>query len=79
MATYCNQFEAHFNQDPLAQLAAEYRSAVLNIRNMQYDTIRDDHEAQLLGHPIVAEMMRMHLGYTYSDVIAVRRAMSQIQ
>lgn len=78
LATYCHQYEAHFSEDPLASLAAEYRSGVLNIRNMQYDTVRDNHEAQLLGHPIVAEMMRNHLGYTYSDVIAVREAMGQI-
>ena len=78
LATYCHQYEAHFSEDPLAHLTAEYRSGVLNIRNMQYDTVRDNHEAQLLGHPIVAEMMRNHLGYTYPDVIAVRKAMGQI-
>lgn len=78
LATYCHQLEARFSSDPLAKLAAEYRSAVLNIRNMQYDTIRDDHESQLLNHPLVTEMMLRHLGYNYSDVIAVRGAMLQI-
>lgn len=78
LATYCHQFEAHLSQDPLARIAAEYRSAVLNIRNMQYDTIRDDHESQLLDHPTVAVMMSDHLGYTYVDVVGVRDAMNQI-
>ncbi|WP_426243084.1 hypothetical protein [Nocardioides sp. LHG3406-4] len=78
LATYGHQLEARLSQDPLARIAAEYRSAVLNIRNMQYDTVRDDHETQLLDHPTVTEMMRTHLGYTYADVLGVRDAMHQI-
>ena len=78
LATYCHQFEAHLSRDPLARIAAEYRSAILNIRNMQYDTIRDDHESQLLDHPTVAAMMSDHLGYTYVDVVGVRDAMNRI-
>jgi len=78
LVTYYGQFEAKLSQDPLAHLAADYRSAVMGIRNMQYDVVRDDHEAQLFEHPVVAKLMATHLGYSYRDVVRVRDAMSRI-
>lgn len=78
LATYRHMLEAQMNQDPLAQIAAEYQSAVLQIRNLQYDTIRDRHEAELFNHPVVADLMSTHLGYGYDDVLAVRNAMTRL-
>lgn len=78
LATYRCMFEARLNQDPLAQIAAEYQSAVLQIRNLQYDSIRDRHESELFNHPVVVDLMSTHLGYGYDDVIAVRNGMTKL-
>ncbi|MBW4717406.1 hypothetical protein [Saccharothrix obliqua] len=78
LSIYRQQFEAHISDDPLAPLAAEYQGAVLHIRNLQYDTIREAHERQLFDNAIVAPLMAEHLGYTYPDVIAVRNSMGQL-
>lgn len=78
LATYRQLFEGKFSPDPLASLAAEYQAAVLNIRNLQYPTIRDHHEQELFGHPTVERLMTKYLGYTYADLVAVRDAVTQI-
>lgn len=78
LATYRHMLEARMNQDPLAQIAAEYQSAVLQIRNLQYDTIRDRHESELFNHPVVVDLMSAHLGYGYDDVIAIRDGMTKL-
>ncbi|PRY35121.1 hypothetical protein CLV43_11439 [Umezawaea tangerina] len=78
LSIYRQQFEARISDDPLAPLAAEYQGAVLHIRNLQHDTIREAHESQLFDNAIVAPLMAEHLGYTYPDVIAVRNSMRQL-
>lgn len=78
LATYRHQFEARLSDDPFAPLAAQYRSAVLNIRNLQYDAIRETQESQLFDNAIVAPLMAEHLGYTYPDVIRVRDSMRKL-
>jgi hypothetical protein len=78
LATYFHQFKGRLSDDPLAPLAAQYQSAVLYIRNLQYDTVRDAHERQLFDNPAVAGLMTEHLGYTYPDVIAVRDSMHKL-
>lgn len=78
LATYRQQFEARISDDPLAPLAAEYQGAVLHIRNLQYDTIRETHESQLFDNAIVAPLMAEHLGYAYPDVVTVRESMRQL-
>lgn len=70
--------EAALNGDSLAMLAAEYQGAVMGIRNMQYTSIRDAHEARLFDNERAASLMQKHLGYTYPDVVAVRTAISEV-
>jgi hypothetical protein len=70
--------EARLSDDPLALLAAQYQGAVMGIRNMQYATIRDAHEARLFDNERAATLMQKYLGYTYTDVIAVRSAIGEI-
>lgn len=75
LAIYRQQYEAYLSDHPLARLGAEYQGAVLNIRNLQYDHIRDDHEQRLFRHPVVDQLMQERLRYSYDDVIAVRNAL----
>lgn len=42
LATYRQQYEAYLSEHVLARLASEYQAAVLNIRNPQYNHIRDE-------------------------------------
>jgi hypothetical protein len=70
--------EAHLSDDSLAVLAAEYQGAVMGIRNMQYASIRDAHEARLFDNERAATLMRKHLGYTYPDVVKVRSAITAV-
>ncbi|WP_155948612.1 hypothetical protein [Mycobacterium sp. URHB0044] len=78
IALYRLQFESRLRDDPLAALAAEYQGAVLNIRNLQYDQIRLDHERRLFANATVEELMQRHLRYSYADVLAVRSAMTEL-
>lgn len=78
LAIYRQQLEARISDDPLAPLAAEYQGAVLHIRNLQYDTIRDAHESQLFDNAIVTPLMAEHLGYTYPDVVTVRDSIHKL-
>jgi hypothetical protein len=70
--------EAALNGDPLAMLAAEYQGTVMGIRNLQYSSVRDAHEAQLFDNERAASLMQKHLGYNYPQVVAVRRAIGQV-
>jgi hypothetical protein len=70
--------EARLSGDPLAMLAAQYQGAVMGIRNMQYASIRDAHEARLFDNERAAGLMRKHLGYTYPDVVAVRSSITAV-
>lgn len=70
--------EAGLSGDSLAMLAAEYQGAVMGIRNLQYSSIRDAHEAQLFDNERAAGLMQRHLGYTYPQVVAVRRAIGEV-
>lgn len=70
--------EARLSNDPLALLAAQYQGAVMGIRNMQYTSIRDAHEAQLFDNERMVSLMQKHLGYTYPDAVAVRSAIKAV-
>lgn len=70
--------EAAMNGGSLAVLAAEYQGAVMGIRNLQYSSIRDAHEALLFDNERAASLMQKHLGYTYPQVVAVRRAIAEV-
>jgi hypothetical protein len=70
--------EARLSDNSLARLAAQYQGAVMGIRNMQYVSIRDAHEAQLFDNERAAGLMLKHLGYTYPDVVAVRSALTAV-
>lgn len=70
--------EAGLSGDSLAMLAAEYQGAVMGIRNLQYSSIRDAHEAQLFDNERAAGLMQKHLGYTYPQVVAVHRAIGEV-
>jgi hypothetical protein len=78
LGLYRHKFEAELTDRPLSDLAADYQAAVLSIRNLQYDHIRDRHEARLFQNPLVEELMRRHLGYSYADALCVRGALRQI-
>lgn len=70
--------ESRLSDNSLARLAAEYQGALLGIRNMQYVSIRDAHEARLFDNERASGLMLKHLGYTYSDVVAVRSALTAV-
>jgi hypothetical protein len=78
LATYRQQYEARLNSHPLARLSAEYQGAVLSIRNLQYDHIRDEHEQRLFRHPVVENLMKQYLGYGYDDVLRTRDALKAL-
>lgn len=78
LATYRQRYEAYLSEHVLARLASEYQGAVLNIRNLQYDHIRDEQERGLFQHLVVEELMKKHLGYGYDDVVNIREALKSI-
>ncbi|WP_137241782.1 hypothetical protein [Plantibacter flavus] len=78
VASYRQLAEGQLSQDPLGRLASEYQGAVLNIRNLQYDHIRDEHDRRLFETAAASELMEAHLGYGYRDVLAVRSALNDI-
>lgn len=78
VASYRQLAEGQLSQDPLGRLASEYQGAVLNIRNLQYDHIRDEHDRRLFETVAASELMEAHLGYGYRDVLAVRSALNDI-
>jgi hypothetical protein len=78
LGSYRHLFEGRLSSHVLAPLAAEYRSAVLSIRNLQYDSVRDEIERGLFTSPAVAPLMQELLGYSYDEMVAVREAMKSI-
>jgi hypothetical protein len=78
MASYRLLAEGRLRSEPIARLASEYQGAVLNIRNLQYDHIRDDHDRALFATPIVRELMSSRLGYSYDDMLSIRTALTDI-
>lgn len=78
IASYRQLAEGQLSDEPLGRLASEYQGAVLNIRNLQYDHIRDEHDRRLFETVAASELMETHLGYGYRDVLAVRSAMNDI-
>ena len=78
IASYRQLTEGQLRGEPLSRLASEYQGAVLNVRNLQYDHIRDEHDRRLFETAATSELMQEHLGYSYCDVMAVRSAMNEI-
>lgn len=78
IASYRQMTEGQLHREPLGRLASEYQGAVLNIRNLQYDHIRDGHDSRLFETAVSNELMRTRLGYGYPDLVAVRSAMHEI-
>jgi hypothetical protein len=78
IASYRQLAEGQLSNEPLGRLASEYQGAVLNIRNLQYDHIRDEHDRRLFETAAASELMQKNLGYNYHDVSTVRSAMNEI-
>jgi hypothetical protein len=78
LALYRTLVQGHLSSDPMAQLAAQYQGAVINIRNLQYKHIRRAHEARLFDNPVVQSLMERYLGYSYPDLLSVRSAMTEL-
>ncbi|MEW9871615.1 hypothetical protein [Arthrobacter sp. HS15c] len=78
IASYRQLVEGGLHLDPLGRLASEYQGAVLNIRNLQYDHIRDRHDRTLFETTVSNSLMQTHLGYGYRELVAVRSAMNDI-
>lgn len=57
IASYRQLTEGRLSTEPLARLASEYQGAALNIRNLQYNHIRDDHDRRLFDTPVTRELM----------------------
>lgn len=78
IASFRQLVEGELRSEPLGRLASEYQGAVLNIRNLQYDHIRDRHDRRLFETAVSSERMQTHLGYGYRELVAVRSAMNDI-
>lgn len=78
IASYRLLTEGYLRRDELGRLAGEYQGAVLNIRNLQYDHIRDEHDRRLFGTAAGSELMQQYLGFSFSNVKAVRSALNEI-
>jgi hypothetical protein len=61
-------------RDPLARLSAEYQSYLVGVRALQYESIQGEHERALFNRPEIDRVLRTHLGFTYSEFVAVRDA-----
>lgn len=59
---------------PLHRLAAEYQTYLVAVRAYQYESVQDEHEQALFGRPEIERVVRDHLGFTYDDLVRVRRA-----
>ena len=62
----------------ISRLAAEYAGSNLHMRNRQYDHIRDAHDSALLDSTVTRELMRDHLGFTFPELMSIRRAVEAI-
>ena len=60
--------------DPLARLASEYQSYLVNVRKLQYESIQAKHEAALFDRPEIDALLLRRLGFTFGDFTAVRSA-----
>lgn len=69
---------AEFRATPISRLAAEYAGSNIHIRNMQFDHIRDAHDEALLDSSVTRGLMRDHLGFTFSELMSIRRAVDAI-
>jgi hypothetical protein len=51
LATFMRNMAALTAEDPMARLASEYQTYLVNVRKFQYDSVRDEHECALsAGH-----------------------------
>ena len=66
------------SEDPLARLASEYQSSLVQIRSMQYASIQDAFNEALFGNATMTTILKATLGFTYDDLISVRRAIDRI-
>jgi hypothetical protein len=63
--------------DPAAaQLAAYYRTYMVAVRGMQYESVQHAHDEALFARPELDELLRNALSFTYRDFLAVRDAVS---
>jgi hypothetical protein len=66
------------SEDPLARLASEYQSSLVQIRSMQYASIQDAFNEALFANATMATILKATIGFTYDDLISVRHAIDRI-
>ncbi|GAB2703733.1 hypothetical protein BKA24_001490 [Microbacterium marinum] len=60
-----------------AEIAQSLKTYELFVRNRQYQSIRDEHDPKLLGDDQVSRDMTEMLGFSYTEYIAIRRAIHE--
>jgi hypothetical protein len=63
--------------DPLARLASEYQSYLVNVRKFQYDSVQAAHDSALFDRPDIGALLQEHLGFTFGDFATVRSAIQE--
>ena len=74
LASFRTLRATELSASPLSRLAAEYAGSITQMRNHQFDRIRDAHDSTLLDTEITRELMQTHLGFSFPQLIAVRDA-----
>ncbi len=72
LATFTHNLAALTAEDPLARLASEYQTYLVNVRKFQYDSVQEEHENALFDRPEIDAILRKHLGFTFRDFTTVR-------
>lgn len=67
-------FRGQSANQPLGILAGEFMGYELSVRGRQYESIAQEANTELLGHPTVSSVLSNVLGFTLNDVRAVREA-----
>lgn len=67
-------FRGQRANQPLGILAGEFMGYELSVRGRQYESIAQEVNTELLGHPTVSSVLSNVLGFTLNDVRAVREA-----
>lgn len=70
--------EAEARSDPTASLSGMLRATESAIRNRQYTSVREAHDAQLFGDSNVSSDMVQALGFGFEDFQVVRHAIHEL-
>lgn len=78
ISSYRGLFAARLSdRGVLARLAAEYQSFFVSVRNHQYQSVQESHDAALFNRADTDELLSAHLGFTYGEFVAVRDAIQR--